>query len=133
MNARRVTYLDSSAIVKLVVEEPESTALRKYLRRRQPWVASALARTEVARALLPLGSPARRRLSEVLSRLELIRVSDRVLVAAGTMLPPETRSLDAIHVATALLLGPELGRLVTYDIRMAEAARANGCAVTAPG
>ena len=132
MSARRLTYLDSSAIVKLVVEEPESNALRKYLRRRQPWVASALARTEVARALLALGPVAQRRLSEVLSRLELIRVSERVLVSAGALLPPDTRSLDAIHLATALLLGPELGRLVTYDSRMAQAARANSCAVIAP-
>jgi predicted nucleic acid-binding protein len=132
MSARRLTYLDSSAIVKLVVEEPESAALREYLRRRQPCVASALAKTEVARVLLALGLPAQRRGADVLSRIELIRVSDRVLTAAGSVLPADMRSLDAIHLATALQLGAELARVVTYDERLAEAARANGCTVVAP-
>jgi uncharacterized protein len=132
MSAKRLTYLDSSAIVKLVVEEPESAALRKYLRRQRPCIASALAKTEVARALLPLGTLVQRRGAEVLSRIDLIRVSDRVLRAAGAMLPVDLRSLDAIHLATALQLGAELARVVTYDERMAQAARANGCAVVAP-
>ncbi len=61
MSVERVTYLDSSAIVKLVEVAPESTALRQYLRRRRPYIASALARTEVIRALLPLGPEAVRR------------------------------------------------------------------------
>ena len=69
MSAERATYLDSSAIVKLVVAEPESAALRRYLRRRRPLVSSALARAEVARALLPLGEPAVRRGGEILARL----------------------------------------------------------------
>jgi predicted nucleic acid-binding protein len=132
MSAKRLTYLDCSAIVKLVVEEPESAALRKYLRRRQPCVASALAKTEVARALLPLGTPVQRRGADVLSRIDLIRVSDRVLMAAGAMLPIDLRSLDAIHLATALQLGAELAKVVTYDERLAQAARANGCAIVAP-
>jgi uncharacterized protein len=101
----RAVYLDSSAIVKLAVGEPESAALRSYLRRRRPLVSSALARTEVARALLPLGEPAVRRGREVLARLELIRISDRILAAAGSLLPAELRMLDAIHLATAQQLG----------------------------
>lgn len=132
MSAKRLTYLDSSAIVKLVVEEPESAALRKYLRRRQPCITSALAKTEVARALLPLGTLVQRRAADVLSRIDLIRVSDRVLMTAGTMLPVDLRSLDAIHLATALQLGAQLARVVTYDERMAQAARANGSGVVAP-
>jgi predicted nucleic acid-binding protein len=116
-------YLDSSAIVKLAVEEPESTALRRYLRRRRPLISSALARTEVLRALLGEGEPAIDRGRTVLARIDLVRVDDRVLNAAGTLLPTETRSLDAIHLATAQLLGRDLGRLVSYDERLIETAR----------
>lgn len=132
MSAERATYLDSSAIVKLAVAEPETQALRRYLRRRSPLVSSALARTEVARALLALGPEAVARGQDVLSRLELARVSDRVLGAAGTLLPHDLRSLDAIHLATARDLGTDLARLVTYDRRMAAAARAMKLSVAAP-
>lgn len=127
-----VTYVDSSAIVKLAVFEPESKALRRYLSRRGPLVASALARTEVARALLPAGPEALRRGEDVLRRIELLRIHDRVLMEAGRMLPAELRSLDAIHLATAQQLGPMLKCLVTYDARMADAARATGMSVFAP-
>ena len=132
MSAEKATYLDSSAIVKLAVHEPESSALRRYLSRRRPLLSSALARTEVARALLSLGSEAVQRGQEVLARLELARVNDTVLVTAGKLLPADLRSLDAIHLATALELGPDLARLVTYDERMVVAARALGLAVSAP-
>lgn len=132
MSAERATYLDSSAIVKLAVQEPESAALRRFLRRRRPLVSSALARTEVARALLPLGPEAVRRGQDVLSRIELARVNDRVLAAAGTLLPPELRSLDAIHLATARQLGESLALVVTYDDRLAEGARLQGWKVASP-
>jgi predicted nucleic acid-binding protein len=118
--------------VKLVVHERESAALRRYLRRRKPLVSSALARTEVARALLPLGTQAVRRGHDVLARIDLARVNDRVLSAAGTLLPADVRSLDAIHLATAQELGSDLARIVTYDDRMATAARALGFIVSAP-
>ncbi|HET7128124.1 MAG TPA: type II toxin-antitoxin system VapC family toxin [Gaiellaceae bacterium] len=132
MSGERAVYLDSSAIVKLVVAEQESAALRRYLRRRRPLVASALARTEVARALLPLGEAAMRRGQEVLARLELIRVSDRILTAAGSLLPLEVRTLDAIHLATAQQLGSDLARIVTYDQRLGAAAVLSGLPVAAP-
>ncbi len=132
MSGDRATYLDSSAIVKLAVVEPESRALRTYLRRRRPCVSSALARTEVARALLPVGSAAVQRGMDVLATIELVRVNDRVLSIAGTMLPVELCSLDALHLATARLLGDDVARLVTYDGRMADAARALGWTVAAP-
>ena len=132
MTADRAIYLDSSAIVKLAVTETESTALRRYLRRRAPLVVSALARTEVARSLLPLGPIAVQRGHDVLSRLELIRVTDRVLLEAGSLLPADLRSLDAIHLATMRQLGGSLRRLVTYDVRMAAAAAALGISAIAP-
>jgi predicted nucleic acid-binding protein len=83
-------------------------------------------------ALLPLGEPAVRRGQEVLARLELIRISDRILAAAGSLLPTELRTLDAIHLATARQLGGDLARLITYDERLRTAAAATGCAVAAP-
>lgn len=132
MSGERAVYLDSSAIVKLAVAEPESAALRRYLRRRRPLVSSALARAEVTRALVPLGEPAVRRGQEVLTRLELIRISDRVLAAAGSLLPTDLRTLDAIHVATAQQLGADLAHVVTYDERLRTAAAATGCRVAAP-
>jgi predicted nucleic acid-binding protein len=132
VNAEGATYLDSSAIVKLAVAEKESPALRRYLRRRAPVVVSALARTEVARALLPLGPAAVQRGQEVLSRVELIRVTDRILVDAGSLLPARLRSLDAIRIATMRQLGGSLRRVVTYDSQMAEAASAMGMTTVAP-
>ncbi|MEW6472413.1 MAG: type II toxin-antitoxin system VapC family toxin [Actinomycetota bacterium] len=128
----RATYLDSSAIVKLVVAEPESSALRRYLRRRKPYVSSALARAEVGRALLPSGPAATRRGEAVLARIDLVRVSDTVLRAAGGLLPEEMRTLDAIHLATAQQLGEDLGQIVTYDARMKTVAEELGLKVAAP-
>ncbi|MGO9958329.1 MAG: type II toxin-antitoxin system VapC family toxin [Solirubrobacteraceae bacterium] len=129
---QRVTYVDSSAIVKLVVAEPESKALRRYLARREPLVSSALARTEVVRALLPSGTAAVARGHETLRRIRLLRVNDRVLSEAGQMQPAELRSLDAIHLASVNQLGAAVRRIVTYDERMAEAAQAFGWSVAAP-
>jgi uncharacterized protein len=129
---RRLTYIDSSAIVKLVVAEPESKVLRRYLSRRQRVVSSALARTEVARALLPSGPEAVARGEDALRRIQLLRVNDRVLSEAGRMQPAELRSLDAIHLASASQLGPSVKQIVTYDERMAEAAKAIGWSVASP-
>jgi predicted nucleic acid-binding protein len=126
------TYVDSSAVVKLVAQEKESAALRRYLHRHQPLVSSALARTEVLRALLPLGERAVERGRDALGRIELIRVSDRILAAAGILPPFHLRSLDAIHLATATAVRADLARLCTYDERLATAATASGWKVVAP-
>jgi predicted nucleic acid-binding protein len=125
-------YLDSSALVKLAVEEPESLALRQYLRRRRPLVSSALAPTEVFRALQPAGDEAVARGRVVLLSLDLVRINDRILNAAGVLRPLELRSLDAIHLATAQELGPDVKALVTYDDRMGSGARILGYRVVAP-
>lgn len=126
------TYLDSSAIVKLAIREPESAALRRYLRRKRPLVTSALARTEVLRALLPAGDEAVARGRSVLQRLDLVRINNRVLNAAGVLHPHGLRSLDAIHLATAQQLGPELTALVTYDVTMVTAAKQLGYRIVQP-
>jgi uncharacterized protein len=125
-------YLDSSALVKLAVREVHSDALRKHLRRRRPLMSSALARTEVLRALLPGGEPALAAGRRVLSRVDLVRVNDPVLNQAGTLSPIELRYLDAIHLATAGRIGPDLAEIVTYDQRMVAAARSMGYKVSSP-
>ena len=126
------TYLDSSALVKLAIDEPESAALRRHLRRRRPLVSSALARTEVLRALLLEGEEGVVRGRAVLERIDLVRVNDRVLNAAGTLVPSDLRSLDAIHLVTAMQLGADLSQIVTYDDKMREAARLLGLKTAAP-
>ena len=126
------TYVDSSGLVRLAVEEPESAALRRFLRRRRPLVSSSLARTEVLRALLLEGETGLTRGRAVLARVELLRVSDRVLGAAGVLLPAAVGSLDAIHLATAQQLGTDLGQVVTYDERMLEAAAQVGIRAISP-
>jgi predicted nucleic acid-binding protein len=132
MSADRATYVDSSALVKLAVREPESAALRRYLGRRRPLVSSALARTEVVRALVPLGSEAVQRGRDVLARVDLLRLNNRVLDSAGMLAPPDLRSLDAIHLASAERLGSDLRGFVTYDERLASAARSRGLRVARP-
>lgn len=126
------TYLDSSALVKLAIDEPESGALRHYLRRRRPLVSSALARTEVQRALLLEGEEGVARGRAVLGRVELVRINDWVLNTAGVLTPPDLRSLDAIHLATAGQLGEDLGQIVTYDDRMVDAAKRLGFKAVSP-
>lgn len=132
MSAERATYVDSSALMKLAIREAESAALRRYLGRRRPLVSSALARTEVVRALLPLGLDAVQRGKEVLARVDLLRVNDRVLDAAGLLDPADLRSLDAIHLASAEQLGSDLRAFVTYDERLALAAAGRGFRVIRP-
>jgi uncharacterized protein len=125
-------YLDASAIVKLVVTEPESPALAAWLGGGpDSFVSCALARAEVVRAVLPEGSAAIRRARRLLDRLDLIMVDDELLDLAGDLAKP-LRSLDAIHVAAAMELGDELEALVTYDVQMTRAAEALGLPVLAP-
>ncbi len=123
MSAERVVYLDSSALVKLVVREAESDALLAYLRRRPRRASCALARVEVIRAVRPHGRTAVARARRLLSRVDLLRLDDAVLDAAADLQVAAVRSLDAIHLAAARSLGGELEALVTYDDRMADAAR----------
>ncbi len=132
MSAERVTYVDSSALVKLVVHEPESHRLNQYLRGRS-LVSSALARAEVARAVAGFGEMGTMRIRDVFARVEFVRINDRVLSVAGALVPVELRTLDAIHLATAGLFGDTLAVVVTYDLRMAEAALSSGLRAISPG
>jgi uncharacterized protein len=102
------------------------------LRRRRPLVSSSLARTEVLRALVPAGEDAVGTGRKVLTRVDLVRINNRVLEEAATLSPAEIRSLEAIHLATVGRLGEDLGALITYDERMAEAAKQLGHRVVTP-
>jgi uncharacterized protein len=132
MSAEPTVYLDSSALVKLVVREPESSALRRYLRRRPRRVSCALARVEVVRAVRPQGEPALTRARRVLERLNLLRLDDPLLDVAAHLDGPGLRSLDAIHLAAAQVLGAELESVVTYDLQMIGAASVLGLRVASP-
>ena len=126
-------YLDTSALVKLVVQEPETDALRAWLAatERKP-VSCDLTRTElmrtVRRAAPELAPDARR----VLDAITLTRVTTAVFEQAGRIEYDTLRSRDAIHLAAALDLGEDLHGLVTYDPVLAGAASACGIAVIAP-
>lgn len=127
-----VAYLDSSALIKLVIPEPESEALRADLARWERHASSALARTEVVRAAERVDRAARERARLVVRALTLIAVTDEILDRAAELEPPALRTLDAVHLASALALGDVLGPLVTYDVRLDAAARAAGLDVVAP-
>ncbi len=129
-----VVYLDASAIVKLVVEERESRALSAMMRSWPEQVSSALTLTEVPRALSRMGARASTlgRAERVLERIALIRLDVDILRAAGRLPFPRLRALDALHLASALSLGGELQGIVTYDVRLAEAAIDSGLEVLAP-
>jgi uncharacterized protein len=126
-------YLDSSAFVKLVVEEPETAAVRTFLASRGARrVSSALLRTESLRAVRHLGPDAIAKVREALRRVDLIGIDDRILDAAGILEPQVLRTLDAIHLATALAVGDDLEAIVTYDERMVDAARLMGISTATP-
>lgn len=127
-------YLDSSALVKLIVTEPESAALTELLRAWPDRISSALALTEVPRALrrAGFGNPERSRARQVLTRVNLVEVDRRILAAAVSLDPPTLRTLDAIHVATALAVREDLGGVVSYDLRLSAAAQRAQLEVLAP-
>ena len=132
MNSNTVIYLDSSAIVKLVIDEPESAALQQFLDRRKPLASSALARAEVSRAVLAFGPAALAAAQEVLGRIDLLRVNNRILELASTLKPNSLRTLDAIHLASALSLEDSLADFVCYDRRLSQAAAHQGWAIQNP-
>ena len=129
-----LVYLDSSALVKLVVVEPESRALLAQLEEWPQRVSSALALTELPRALerAGLGAAAHRRAREVLGRIALVDVDRRILATAATLEPRALRTLDAIHLATALAVREDLEIVVTYDRRLRAAAERVQIHVVAP-
>jgi predicted nucleic acid-binding protein len=132
-------YLDSSAVVKLVRAEAESTPLRSWLasQAEPQLVSSALVEVEVARALWRAAPEALHGVGVVLARLIRVDVNTAIRARAAAYPDPLVRSLEAIHLATAEFLGErpaaQLGAFVSYDGRLAEAATAIGLPVVSPG
>ena len=125
-------YLDSSAIVKLVVRERESDALVAEIDNQPEVVSSALAWAEVLRAAARTGR--RTSLAErVLERIPMVPIDDAILRSAAELPPLTLRALDSIHLATALTLKDDLDALVTYDARLTDTAADQGMPVLHPG
>ena len=124
-------YLDTSAVVKLLLLEKESMALRAYIGSRD-WASSALLRTELPRALVRVEPSVVPRAVDLLSQVSLLVIDTHVLDTAARLSPPSLRSLDAIHLASALQLRDELTAFVAYDDRLLAAASALGMSVASP-
>jgi predicted nucleic acid-binding protein len=127
-------YLDSAAVVKLVHAEAESQALRDWLDERAEtgWTSSALVEIESFRALARYAPEAIVRLHPVLDQIDMIDISPRVRILAQTVRPVTVRSLDAIHLGTALDVRSRLTSFVTYDKRLLDAAAAAGLPTNSP-
>ena len=130
----RPVYLDSSALLKLVLPERETVALRGALAGWPDWVSSWLSAIECRRAVRRARGNAseRARMDHVLASCTLLRVEEPALRLAETIGPAELRSLDAIHLACALSIGDYPAAFVTYDGRLAAAARELGFNVVSP-
>ena len=126
-------YLDASALVKLILPEPETPALRTFLAGAAAITSSRLAHVEVLRAVARFAQPGdEEHANKVLEGVLTIELDERIGILAATVSPSLLRSLDAIHLASALVVREEVDSMVTYDRRLADAARAAGIAVEAP-
>lgn len=128
-------YLDSSALLELVRAERHTAELAAWLADRSDAVvvSSALAQVEVLRACRRIDERLLEQGRAVLAAVDVVPVDDAVLGAAAEIPDPGLRSLDALHLASALALDPDLDTFVAYDQRLLMAARAAGFAVAQPG
>lgn len=127
-----IAYVDASALVKLVLVEPESPAVYRWFTEAPRIATSRLGVVETVRASSRREhDPAHR--DQLLRDVEVIDLDPAIAGVAAAIAPPAIRTLDAIHLATALALMPELDAFVTYDDRLAEAARRIGLPVVRPG
>lgn len=128
-------YLDSSALLKLVFEEQESDSLQHWLTARSgvPTVSSELAKVEVLRACRRIDASALPDARTLLGGLDLVPLVGLVVQLASDLDDPVLRSLDALHLASALSLGADVATFVAYDHRLLEAAAGAGLEARAPG
>lgn len=126
-------YLDASALVKLVIEEAESEPLRHYLADGPALYSSRIAATEVRRAARRQEErDALDQVEALLATLRFVELDAAIADSAGAARPATLRTLDAIHLASALAIADGLRAVVAYDGRLATAAREAGLAVVAP-
>lgn len=129
-------YVDTSALLKLVKDdEAEGPSLRAYLtaQTEPQLVSSALLVVEARRSMLRVRPDGLPKVDLLLADVGQISVSDAVIEAASRLPEPLLRSLDAIHLATALMIRDDVDVVLTYDVRMREAAEAHGLLTAAPG
>jgi predicted nucleic acid-binding protein len=131
-NGSDVAYLDASALVKLVVDEAESAALRHALGDWPRRATSRLSIVELLRTVRRRDPAGASHARDVLARTALLAVGDRMLMTAALIDPAELRSVDAIHLATALRIRGVLAAFVSYDRRLLEAAATAGLPVVSP-
>ena len=124
-------YLDTSAFLKLVVDEVHSKVLRTAVASKTAWSSSLLG-VEAHRVSQRLGVPGGV-IDSFLSAVALVSLSETTMLTARTVGTPDLRTLDAIHLASALELGSDLEAMLTYDARLARACRSAGISVRAPG
>ncbi len=132
--SQRIIYADSSALVKLIVEEVGTAALERELADEPTLVSSALARVEVTRAVRVQtrgDAAAEGAAARLLGSCRLVPVVDEILESASALVTYELRTLYAIHLASALLVAPDA--VVTYDRRLAESAGAARLRILTPG
>lgn len=127
-------YMDTSALVKLVVAEPESDALSEHLQASGSQMTTSLvSEVELVRAVNRIDESEFRSVSLLLKRQVLLPMSESIRTRAAYLLPMGIRSLDAIHIATAVEIQPSLSSVVSYDTRFLEAARTFGLRAISPG
>lgn len=125
-------YADSSALVKLVVDEDGSVALRSAVRDER-LASSVISVAEVQRAFLRRDvAEASKAAAQMIGSLDLVDLDRGILRVAGGLAPLSLRTLDAIHVASALAISDGIDAMVTYDLRMAAAAELAGLRVLSP-
>ncbi len=127
-----LAYLDTSAYVKVALGEPERAALLSALE-RYALVSSQLLGVEAVRACARYGPEYANAADAGLRAVSLLPLDEAVLARAKTLQPAHLRTLDALHLASALSLGTDLAVLVSYDDRLSDAARASGVSVLTPG
>ena len=130
-SASELAYLDASAFIKLVLEEPESQAF-EHVSRPFEWTSSAILEVEATVSVRRLQPALVDAVRALLGSVRLIEIDAQVRQAACGLTDPGLRALDAIHLATALSLGERCGAFFAYDDRLIAAARGHGLTVTVP-
>jgi predicted nucleic acid-binding protein len=127
-------YVDTSALVKLIFEEPESAALAEWLtlRAEVPKFSSHLSTVELLRTCRRVDEGAVEGANLLLGGIDLLPIDRAIVEHAASIGPTELRSLDAIHLASALSVGASLTAVVVYDARLGAAAANAGLTVVSP-
>jgi predicted nucleic acid-binding protein len=126
-----LAYVDASALAKLILDEADSVEMRRWYVESERVVSSRVGVVETRRAVARRPhDPAH--LEVILGSIETVEFDTSIARAAGVIGPATLKTLDAIHLASAIALMPEVGAFVTYDDRLADAARALGLPVVRP-